>query len=90
MKPQPNPNRFSIPELQQAYEHGFNQEYDHDSFTLLDRFQWLADDAESEEGRGHLISAMLEGASAALDALAREYRCWPPASAELPCGERPA
>lgn len=43
MKPQPDPERFKRPELQEAYEMGFHQEFDHDSFALLDRFAWLYD-----------------------------------------------
>jgi hypothetical protein len=45
MKPAPKPERFKRSELQEAYQAGFEQEYDHDSFVLLDRFGWLLDDA---------------------------------------------
>lgn len=74
MLPTPDPQRFSRPELQDAYELGFHQEYDHDSFTLLNRFEWMLDEAGSSAAGAERIAAMLEGAADALRALARQ-RC---------------
>jgi hypothetical protein len=74
MKPTANPDRFKRPELQDAYEAGFDQEYDHDSFALLDRFGWLLEDADSSAAGAERMAAMLEGAADALHALARARR----------------
>jgi hypothetical protein len=73
MKPEPKAGRFKRPELQEAYEHGFHQEYDHDSFVLLDRFGWMLDDAGAALG-AERRAAMLDGAADALRALARARR----------------
>jgi len=74
MKPQPDPERFKRLELQHAYEQGYHQEYDHDSFALLDRFGWLLDEAGSSAAGAERMAAMLDGAADALRALARERR----------------
>lgn len=73
-RPEPNPGRFKRPELQQAYELGWRQEYDHESFALLARFSWLFDDAGSQALGAERIAAMLDGAADALHALARARR----------------
>jgi hypothetical protein len=72
--PTPNPRRYARPELQEAYERGFEQEYDHDSFALLDRFAWMLDEADSSAAGAERMAAMLEGAADALRALARQRR----------------
>lgn len=71
MKPTANPDPFKRRELQDAYEAGFDQEYDHDSFSLLDRLGWLLGDADSSAAGAERMAAMLEGAADALHALAR-------------------
>ena len=73
MTSQPTTDRYKRPELQEAYEDGFRQEYDHDSFVLLDRFSWLLDDAPGAPGVERM-AAMLEGAADALRALAKSRR----------------
>jgi len=73
MKPEPRAGRYKRPELQAAYEDGFAQEYDHDSFVLLDRFSWILDEAPGADGVER-IAAMLEGAADALRALAKSRR----------------
>lgn len=73
-RPVPNPDRFKRPELQHAYEQGFRQEYEHESFALLDRFGWLLDSASGLAVGAELTAAMLDGAADALHALARQRR----------------
>ena len=73
MTPEPQAGRYKRPELQAAYEDGFAQEYDHDSFVLLDRFSWMLDDTPGADGVER-IAAMLEGAADALRALAKARR----------------
>jgi hypothetical protein len=72
--PQPDPSRFTRAELQAAYEAGFRQEYDHDSFVLLDRFSWVLDDAPDSAAGAERMAAVLEGAADALRALAKQRR----------------
>jgi hypothetical protein len=72
-KPAPDPDRFERRELQQAYEDGFDQEYDYDSFVLLDRFAWMLDGVSAPLG-AERRAAMLDGAADALRALARVRR----------------
>jgi hypothetical protein len=74
MKPEPKLDRYKRPELQEAYESGFAQEYDHDSFTLLDRFSHLLDEAPSSAEGAERMAAMLEGAADPLHGLARTRR----------------
>lgn len=81
-KPAPKPDRYKTQALQDAYESGWHQEYDHDSFTLLNRFEWLYDQAAQQAraaGADHdaaeaagaaAMKAMLTGAADALRALA--------------------
>jgi hypothetical protein len=71
---EPDRDRFARVELQEAYEDGFDQEYDHDSFVLLDRFAWMLDEADSAVLGAERIAAMLDGAADALHALARARR----------------
>lgn len=71
MKPEPKFDRYTRPELQAAYEAGFAQEHDHDSFALLDRFSHLLDEAPSSAEGAERMAAMLQGAADALHALAR-------------------
>jgi hypothetical protein len=73
-RPAADPDRFARVELQQAYECGFDQQYGHDSFVLLDRFAWMLDDAKSVVLGAERIAAMLDGAADALHALARARR----------------
>jgi hypothetical protein len=73
-KPEPDRHRFARVELQQAYEHGFAQEHDHDSFVPLERFAWLLEDADSAVLGAERIAAMLDGAADALHALAQSRR----------------
>lgn len=61
MKPTSTTGRFKSPELQEAYEAGFDQEYDHDPFVLLDRFSWLLDQADTSAAGTERMAAMLEG-----------------------------
>jgi len=67
---QPRADRFKRGELQEAYELGYRQEYRHDSFVLLERFEWLLDDARSACLGAERMAAMLEGAADALRDLA--------------------
>ncbi len=72
MKPTPSADRFKRPELQMVYEAGFHQQYDHDSFVLLDRFSYLLEEAASSADGAEHMAAMLEGAADALHALAKQ------------------
>lgn len=72
--PEPSAGRYKRPELQAAYEDGFRQEYDHDSFVLLDRFSWVLEDAPSGADGAERMAAVLEGAADALRELARQRR----------------
>jgi len=71
---EPQVGRYKRAELQQAYEDGFRQEYDHDSFVLLDRFSWMLDEAPTGADGTERMAAMLEGAADALRALAKARR----------------
>jgi hypothetical protein len=73
-RPQPDPARFARGELQVAYELGFEQEYEHDSFVLLDRLAIAFDDAGSAVEAAERVAAALDGAADALHALARRRR----------------
>lgn len=88
MTPEPKPDRFKRPELQEAYEMGFHQEYDHDSFGLLDRFGWLFDDAGSQALGAERMAAMLDGAADALHELARQRREGVPVLRDLDAADR--
>jgi hypothetical protein len=59
-RPQP-PRRYLDADLQAAYAVGFEQEYEHDSFALLNRFSGL---------QGELLAAALFGAADVLIELA--------------------
>jgi hypothetical protein len=61
-------------ELQAAYEAGFHQEYDHDSFALLDRIETAVDGEPDDACRCELRAAWLEGAAEALLELADRQR----------------
>ena len=74
MKPTANPDRCKRPELQDAYEAGFDQEDDHDSFALLDRCGRLLEDADSSAAGAERMAAMLEGDADPVHALARARR----------------
>jgi hypothetical protein len=84
-QPKPDRSRFARPELQEAYEDGFDQQYDYDSFVLLDRFAWLHD-ADTPALGTERIAAMLDGAADALHALARSRRADVPALRTLADG----
>jgi hypothetical protein len=73
-RPEPRAGRFERGELQEAYELGYRQEYEHDSFALLDRFEWMLDQAPSAALGAERMAAMLVGAADALRALARARR----------------
>lgn len=42
-----NPERFTRPDLQETYEEGYQEERDHDSLALIDRFSWMPDEADA-------------------------------------------
>jgi hypothetical protein len=81
--PQPSATRYERPELQAAYEDGFRQEYDHDSFVLLDRFAWILEDTPSGADGAERMAAVLEGAADALRTLAKQRRDQLPALRRL-------
>jgi hypothetical protein len=56
--------------LQSAYEQGFAQEYDHDSFALLDRIEGAIDGIGDDLTRWQHREAWLRGAADALIVLA--------------------
>jgi hypothetical protein len=60
--------------LQEAYELGYRQEYEHDSFELLSRFEWMLDQAPTVTLGAQRVAAMLDGAADALRAVARDRR----------------
>jgi hypothetical protein len=70
----PVAGRFKRRELQEAYELGYRQEYEHDSFALLSRFEWMLDQAPTVTLGAERLAAMLDGAADALHTLARD-RC---------------
>jgi hypothetical protein len=53
---------------------GFAQEYDHDSFVLLDRFKWILEEALTDVLAAERMAAALDGAADALHELARQRR----------------
>jgi hypothetical protein len=68
---------YEADDLQTAYESGFQQMHDHDSFGFLDRLDAMADslsDDEAPRAEAELRAAAIEGAAAALRALAA--RTW--------------
>ena len=70
----PTPGRlYDADDLQAAYESGYGQMYDHDSFVFLDRLDAIVEslrDEELDREECELRAAALEGAAAALRALA--------------------
>jgi hypothetical protein len=71
MTDRPKPGRRYLDEPEQsAYENGWRQEYDHDSFALLDRIEVAIDDVRDDAERCRLRAAWLEGAADALLELA--------------------
>jgi hypothetical protein len=67
----PSPERrYPDEQLQAAYETGFGQMYDHDSFRTLDWIEVAVDEVVGEAGRCRRRAAMLEGAADALLELA--------------------
>lgn len=72
----PSHDRYSTPDLQQAYEEGFSQMSDHDSHVFVDRIEHMADEVHPERrgGRSDAMAAACEGAADALRALAVGYR----------------
>ena len=74
----PAPGRlYDADDLQAAYESGYGQMYDHDSFVFLDRLDAIVEslrDEELDREETELRAAALEGAAAALRALAA--RMW--------------
>jgi hypothetical protein len=73
-RPEPRADRYGRGALQEAYELGYRQEYKHDSFVLLERFEWMLDEAQSACLGAERMAAMLEGAADALRALVRARR----------------
>lgn len=74
LKPSSISDLFERAELQEAYQFGFDQEYDYDSLVLLYRLGWLLDEAGSSAAGAEGMAAMLDGAADALHALARRCR----------------
>jgi hypothetical protein len=71
MTGRPQPERhYANEQLQAAYELGFAQCYDHDSFRMLDWIEVAVDGVAGEAERCRRRAAMLEGAAAALEELA--------------------
>lgn len=62
--------RHADPERQIAYELGWAQMYDHDSFRTLDWIEHAVDDIHDEAERCRRRAAMLEGCADALQELA--------------------
>jgi hypothetical protein len=68
---------YQADDLQAAYESGFQQMYDHDSFAFIDRLDAMVDSLREDEldrEETELRAAALEGAADALHALAA--RTW--------------
>lgn len=64
---------YDADDLQAAYESGYGQMYDHDSFVFLDRLDAIVEslrDEELDREECELRAAALEGAASALRALA--------------------
>jgi hypothetical protein len=66
----PQPGRHYQDERQAAFEAGFQQCYDHDSFRMLDWIEVAVDGVVDEAERCRWRAAMLEGAADALLELA--------------------
>ena len=65
--------RYDTDDLQAAYESGYGQMYEHDSFVFLDRLDAIVEslhDEELDREEAELRAAALEGAADALRALA--------------------
>jgi hypothetical protein len=59
--------RYQDEALQTAYALGWRQEYDHDSFRVLDWIEVAVDHVADQAERCRLRAAMLEGAASALE-----------------------
>lgn len=71
MTERPTPERrYHDDERQVAYESGWRQMYDHDSFRTLDWIEVAVEHAPDESTRCELRAAMLEGCADALLELA--------------------
>ena len=68
-RPQPL-RRYLDADLQTAYQAGWHQEYDHESFQLLDRIETAVGDMHDDATRSEHRAAWLEGAADALLELA--------------------
>jgi hypothetical protein len=70
----PTPGQlYGADDLQAAYESGYGQMHDHDSFVFLDRLDAIVEslrDEELDREEAELRAAALEGAADALRALA--------------------
>ena len=67
MSGRPTPERrYEDDARQHAYEAGFAQQYDHDSFRTLDWIEHAVDHEHDEAARCELRAAMLEGCADAL------------------------
>lgn len=66
-------DRYRRPELQAAYEQGYAQMYDHDSFAFRERME-IAVEHVAARTHAEAMTAVYEGAADALSALARRSR----------------
>jgi hypothetical protein len=83
----PSPDRrYADEQLQAAYETGFQQTYDRDSFRMLDWVEVAVDQVAGEAERCRRRAAMLEGCAAALEELADRQHEGAAFAAELSAG----
>jgi hypothetical protein len=71
---QPAPDRYRTPELQSAYEAGFEQMHDHNSFGFKEQMELAVDDLAQSTTVAETMAATLEGGADALKALANAAR----------------
>lgn len=67
------PDRYRRAELQEAYELGYSQMYDHDSFSFTERMELMAEDI-APDTTADALAAAYEGAADALRSLAGRAR----------------
>jgi hypothetical protein len=85
-RPQPE-RRYADEQLQAAFETGFSQTWDHDSFRTLDWIEVAIDDIADQAERCRRRAAMLEGCAAALEELADRQHEGAAFAAELGGGD---
>jgi hypothetical protein len=67
-------DRYKRPDLQDAYEQGYQQMYDHNAAAFSDRMETMVEYIAPRSGRSEAMAAVYEGGADALRALAARSR----------------